>query len=95
MNSINILVFHDLSKTQFNIDVIYINEKEMESHDLFGGQQSNPKHVASFGKEEVNGSVDFEGGSEEGAMDTGRSKASSIYQTMKVDYFNQKYSDPE
>ena len=58
-----------MSKSQFNIDVIYINEKEMESHDLFGGQQTNPKHVASFGCSE-----DFEGGSHEDAPDTARSK---------------------
>ena len=55
----------------------------------------NPKHVASFGKEDPNISLDFEGGSEDGAPDTQRSKQSSIYQTMKVDYFNQKYSNPE
>lgn len=49
--------------------------------------------MASFGKGDCNTSLNYEGGSEDGGgPETGRS---SIYQTMKVDYFNQKYNNPE
>jgi hypothetical protein len=57
------LVFHDFCKSRFCIDIIYINEKEL-TQDLF---QPMPKHLASFGKGDLNISVDYEGGSDEGS----------------------------